>query len=245
MKRLGDDGGSARAQRLDRAGDRAVRRQREGRNGRTASARLQDHAGALPGAFKNLFDWTVGDDRPGSIYEKPVGWVNASPRGAPHAHESLRRVLGYLHAQIVEDACVHIPVTADLLEEGLIADPAVRDRLAALLAALGAPGLDATCAYAAVALAGDRRLDVFHRSSGLDVRESRFGADRCLAGSVMRVPTLVLNRGDDLVMMVAWEYGEYCWEAILDAGETIGITRASVVAAEAPQEQQQEQEQTA
>ncbi len=42
-----------------------------------------EYAGALPGAFKNLLDWTVGDDRPGSIYEKPVGWINASPAGRP------------------------------------------------------------------------------------------------------------------------------------------------------------------
>jgi hypothetical protein len=64
-----------------------------------------------------------------------------------------------------------------------------------------------------------------------------------MAGSVMRVPTLVLNRGDDLVMLVAWEYGEYFWDAILDAGETIGIARTSVVtvAAEAPEEAAQEQ----
>ncbi len=102
---------------------------------------------------------------------------------------------------------------------------------------IGAAALDVTCAYAAVALGGESRTAVFNRSSGLDVRESRFGAGSCMAGSVMRVPTLVLNRGDDLVMLVAWEYGEYFWDAILDAGETIGIARTSVVAVEAPQEQ--------
>ena len=102
---------------------------------------------------------------------------------------------------------------------------------------IGAAALDVTCAYAAVALGGEGRTAVFNRSSGLDVRESRFGAGRCMAGSVMRVPTLVLNRGDDLVMLVAWEYGEYFWDAILDAAETIGIARTSVVAVEAPQEQ--------
>jgi hypothetical protein len=118
-------------------------------------------------------------------------------------------------------------------------------RVAALRERIGGPALDVSSAYAAVALGGERRRDVFHRSSGLDVRESRFGADRCMAGSVMRVPTLVLNRGDDLVMLVAWEYGEYFWEAILDAGETIGIARTSAVAAEAPHEEAQEQEQTA
>ncbi|MGH9080579.1 MAG: NADPH-dependent FMN reductase [Acidimicrobiales bacterium] len=97
-----------------------------------------EYAGALPGAFKNLLDWTVGDDRPGSIYEKPVGWVNASPRGAPNAHESLRRVLGYVKATIVEPACLHIPVTADMLDDELIADPSIRARLADALAALDA-----------------------------------------------------------------------------------------------------------
>ncbi len=119
-------------------------------------------------------------------------------------------------------------------------------RVGVLRDRIGGPALDVTSAYAAVALGGERRRDVFHRSSGLDVRESRFGAGRCMAGSVMRVPTLVLNRGDDLVMLVAWEYGEYFWDAILDAGETFAIVRASVVAAAAPpQEDHQEQEQTA
>jgi hypothetical protein len=112
-------------------------------------------------------------------------------------------------------------------------------RVNALRDRIGGAALDVTCAYAAVALGGERRLDVFNRSSGLDVRESRFGADRCMAGSVMRVPTLVLNRGGDLVMLVSWEYGEYFWDAILDAGETIGIARTSVVTVEVPQEQEQ------
>lgn len=114
-------------------------------------------------------------------------------------------------------------------------------RVGALRERIGGPALDVSSAYAGVALGGERRRDVFNRSSGLDVRESRFGAGRCMAGSVMRVPTLVLNRGDDLVMLVAWEYGEYFWEAILDAGETLGIARTSVVAAEVPSEEPQEQ----
>jgi hypothetical protein len=44
---------------------------------------------------------------------------------------------------------------------------------------------------------------------------------------------------------VAWEYGEYFWEAILDAGEAFAIARASVIAAAAPREDQRAQEQTA
>jgi hypothetical protein len=108
-------------------------------------------------------------------------------------------------------------------------------RVAGLRARIGAGAIDVTCGLAGVALGGERRRDVFNRSSGLDVRESRFGPNRCMAGSVMRVPTLVLNRGADLVLLVAWEMGEYFWEAILDAGETIGIARAAVVVRE-PQE---------
>lgn len=96
-----------------------------------------EYAGALPGSFKNLLDWTIGDDQRGSIYEKPVAWINPSPRGAVNAHESLRKVLGYAKADIVEAACTQIPVTAaDVDDNGLIADLAIRDQIAAALAHL-------------------------------------------------------------------------------------------------------------
>jgi NAD(P)H-dependent FMN reductase len=51
-----------------------------------------EYAGALPGSFKNLLDWTVGGM---AIQGKPVAWVNvsASPTGAEGAHQSLRIVL--------------------------------------------------------------------------------------------------------------------------------------------------------
>jgi len=98
-----------------------------------------EYAGGLPGAFKNLLDWTVGDDRPGSIYEKPVAWVNVAARGAPNAHESLRRVLGYVNAAIVEPACLTVPVSGAMVdEEGLVADGAVVRRLTDSLERLAA-----------------------------------------------------------------------------------------------------------
>lgn len=81
-----------------------------------------EYAGALPGSFKNLLDWSVGAE---AMYRKPVAWINASwaVTGAANAHASLRIVLGYLNVDIVEDACVHIPVGRDMLGE----DGAVRD----------------------------------------------------------------------------------------------------------------------
>src|SRR3954449_1550581 len=66
-----------------------------------------EYAGAMPGSFKNLLDWTVG----GGTYDKPVGWINASAMGGARAsHEQLRSVLTYTNTDIVGRACVEIPV---------------------------------------------------------------------------------------------------------------------------------------
>jgi chromate reductase, NAD(P)H dehydrogenase (quinone) len=100
-----------------------------------------EYAGALPGSFKNVLDWMIGDDQAGSVYEKPVAWINASPRGAVDAHESLRKVLGYAGAVIVEAACVHIPVTAASVgDDGLISDPGIRVQIADALVRLADHG---------------------------------------------------------------------------------------------------------
>jgi chromate reductase, NAD(P)H dehydrogenase (quinone) len=98
-----------------------------------------EYAGALPGSFKNLLDWTIGDDQPGSIYRKPVAWINvsSSATGAADAHESLGKVLNYAHADVLTEACVHIPVARDMIgPDGVVQDPVVRTRIAEALAAL-------------------------------------------------------------------------------------------------------------
>ena len=41
-----------------------------------------EYAGALPGSFKNVLDWAVGDDQPDSMSGKPVAYINVSARGA-------------------------------------------------------------------------------------------------------------------------------------------------------------------
>jgi chromate reductase len=94
-----------------------------------------EYAGALPGSFKNLLDWTVGG---GETYGKPVAWINvsgvASPTGAADAHDSLRKVLGYTGAEIVEPACVRLPLSrAAIGPDGLVADPGIRTRLSETL----------------------------------------------------------------------------------------------------------------
>src|SRR3954469_14248054 len=99
-----------------------------------------EYAGALPGALKNLLEWTIGD---AGTYHKAVAWINASGRAAPSrgadAHDSRRKVLGYAGAQIVEDACRRVPVARDAVgPDGLITDAAVREEIGAALAALAA-----------------------------------------------------------------------------------------------------------
>jgi NAD(P)H-dependent FMN reductase len=95
-----------------------------------------EYAGALPGSFKNLLDWTIGG---GEIYQKPVAWINVStmPTGAAGAHASLRTVLGYAGTRIIDAACTQIPVARHAVgEDGLIHDDALRREIAAAVAAL-------------------------------------------------------------------------------------------------------------
>jgi NAD(P)H-dependent FMN reductase len=97
-----------------------------------------EYAGALPGSFKNLLDWTVGG---GETYGMPAGWINvsgpASPQGGAGAHDSLRAVLTYTGTDIVEAACLRLPVARGAVgADGLIADATVRAGAAAVLLAL-------------------------------------------------------------------------------------------------------------
>jgi chromate reductase, NAD(P)H dehydrogenase (quinone) len=97
-----------------------------------------EYAGALPGSFKNLLDWTVGGVE---MDRKPVAWINtaslAAPAGGEDAHTCLRKVMGYVGATIVESACARIPISRQAVgSDGVIRDVVVRDQISATLAAL-------------------------------------------------------------------------------------------------------------
>jgi chromate reductase, NAD(P)H dehydrogenase (quinone) len=99
-----------------------------------------EYAGALPGSFKNLLDWTVGG---GQTYEMPVAWINvsgkAAPSGGADAHDSLRKVLGYTGAVIVEEAVLRLPLSRDDIgEDGLVAPAEARARIVEAVRALDA-----------------------------------------------------------------------------------------------------------
>lgn len=98
-----------------------------------------EYAGALPGSFKNLLDWTVGGTE---ITSKPVAWINVAAEGrGTNAHDSLRTVLGYVGANIVEPACRRIQVPRDKVgADGLVDDPAIRGEVVEVLLALVGSG---------------------------------------------------------------------------------------------------------
>ena len=94
-----------------------------------------EYAGGLPGSFKNLLDWTVG----GQEVESSVAWINVSTAatGARGAHQSLRAVLGYTGAHVVDSACRNIPVRRDMVSSmGDITDAAVRGQVSDVLVEL-------------------------------------------------------------------------------------------------------------
>ena len=94
-----------------------------------------EYAGALPGSFKNLLDWCVGE----GLYRKPIGYLNASPHegGAERSYQMLRVVLGYVNADLVEAACVRAPVRRDAVDaQQHLTDLAVREIIRAAVVAL-------------------------------------------------------------------------------------------------------------
>lgn len=95
-----------------------------------------EYAGTMPGALKNLLEWSIGDT---VMTDKPVGWINPSTalRQAAGTYAALRTVLSYTGASLVTDACVDIPVARALIgEAGTVEDPAARDEIRRAVRAL-------------------------------------------------------------------------------------------------------------
>ncbi|WP_051027450.1 NADPH-dependent FMN reductase [Nocardia higoensis] len=99
-----------------------------------------EYAGTLPGALKNLLDWTVGT---ADLYEKPVAWLCVAPEGrGDGAIATLASVLGYVGAAVVNTACLHSPVlAADIGDDGLVAAAAFRSVAAESVNALAAQAI--------------------------------------------------------------------------------------------------------
>ncbi|HEX5996780.1 MAG TPA: NADPH-dependent FMN reductase [Jiangellales bacterium] len=91
-----------------------------------------EYAGTLPGSLKNLLDWTVGT---GELNHKCVAWLTvAAPGRGEGAAATLRTVLGYVIADIVEPACARVPVPRQAVGvDGLVTDLAIRESIVHVL----------------------------------------------------------------------------------------------------------------
>jgi NAD(P)H-dependent FMN reductase len=87
-----------------------------------------EYAGALPGSFKNLLDWTVGGPE---MDGKPVAWLSVASEGrGVHAERSLETVLGYLSTTVTEVAGRRVFVPRDAVDaDGEISDVAIREAI--------------------------------------------------------------------------------------------------------------------
>ncbi|WP_328601372.1 NADPH-dependent FMN reductase [Nocardia terrae] len=94
-----------------------------------------EYAGMIPGSLKNLLEWTIGN---ADLSDKPVAYVNVAYEGRGEAAvATLRTVVGYAGAELVEAACGRITVLqSDIGPDGLVAEPTARAGLNAAARAL-------------------------------------------------------------------------------------------------------------
>jgi NAD(P)H-dependent FMN reductase len=92
-----------------------------------------EYAHGVPGAFKNLLDWLVGDEVfPG----KPVALLNTSGRDSHHAQDSLAEILATMSARVLGGASLAVPLPGAGCDVGDVLASA--ERCAELRALLGA-----------------------------------------------------------------------------------------------------------
>jgi DNA polymerase V len=89
-----------------------------------------EYAGGIPGAFKNALDWLVGEPR---FYQKPVAIFAASERSIGAA-DALRLVLKTMSADVVEGACISLPLTGQTrTPEAILDDPSLKQAIVVAL----------------------------------------------------------------------------------------------------------------
>ena len=92
-----------------------------------------EYAHGISGVLKNALDWLVSDQ---SFPKMPVGLINTSPR-ASHALAAMREVLTTMSANVVEPACIALPLlSSGFGTKEIMADEALSNALRQMLAEL-------------------------------------------------------------------------------------------------------------
>jgi glycine cleavage system aminomethyltransferase T len=87
-----------------------------------------------------------------------------------------------------------------------------------------------------VAVAGPLSRDLLRAATQVDLRENAMPDRRCMETSLARVPAMILrfDRQGTLAyeILVPRDFGEYVWEALLDAGAPLGVRAVGAAALE-------------
>jgi chromate reductase, NAD(P)H dehydrogenase (quinone) len=106
-----------------------------------------EYAGAVAGAVKNAFDWTVGS---GDVYRKPVAVLSAGTTGGEHARQQMVQTLTWQGAHVVAALGIAAP-RAKSDADGRFTDGPTLDALGELThVLLGAPALSGDALLATV-----------------------------------------------------------------------------------------------
>ena len=109
---------------------------------------VPEYAGAVAGAVKNAFDWTVGGS---DVYRRPMAVISAGTSGGPFARQMMVQTLTWQGAHVVAELGIAAPRTKSDADGRFTDAPTIAalEELAATV--LWAPGADDdTAAVAAV-----------------------------------------------------------------------------------------------
>jgi chromate reductase len=110
-----------------------------------------EYNGSIPGQLKNALDWASRPRGAAVLEGKPAATISASPgpRGGARALADLRKVLTVTGADLTATELAVPQVHTQLTPGGRIADPALRDRITALISDLAQHATAASPARAA------------------------------------------------------------------------------------------------
>lgn len=96
-----------------------------------------EYAHGVSAVIKNALDWMVGNE---SFVNKPVALLNAAPR-ATHAYLALRETVTMMSANVIDTACITLPIPlTNLTEEDIVQHSSLSAALITMLEALQAYG---------------------------------------------------------------------------------------------------------
>jgi len=85
-----------------------------------------EYAHGISGVLKNALDWLVSGEE---FVDMPVAIFNTSPR-ASHALDSLHEIIRTMSGNIIDSACITVPLLgSNLTAEGIVEDHVISESI--------------------------------------------------------------------------------------------------------------------